>query len=57
MHLLYQLEYFYSEANALESAAAIKKALEEASKNFPEDMTYTIPYDSTVLLQHQLKRL
>jgi hypothetical protein len=39
--------FLQSEANALESAAAIKKALEEASKNFPEDMTYTIPYDST----------
>ena len=38
--------FYKVEANALESAATIKKALEEA-KNFPEDMTYTIPYDST----------
>ena len=39
--------YLQSGANSLETAKAIKKALEEASKNFPEDMTYTIPYDST----------
>ena len=39
--------FLQSGANSLETAKAIKKALEEASKNFPEDMTYTIPYDST----------
>lgn len=39
--------YLQSGANSLETADAIKKALEDASKNFPEDMTYSIPYDST----------
>ncbi len=39
--------FLQSGANSLKTAKAIKKALEEASKNFPEDMTYTIPYDST----------
>ncbi|NCB12115.1 MAG: multidrug efflux RND transporter permease subunit, partial [Erysipelotrichia bacterium] len=39
--------FLQSGANALSTAKAIKKALDEASKNFPEDMTYTIPYDST----------
>lgn len=39
--------FLQSGANALETADAIKKALEDASKLFPEDMTYSIPYDST----------
>ena len=39
--------FLQSGANSLETASAIKKALEDASKNFPEDITYSIPYDST----------
>ena len=39
--------FLQSGANSLETAAAIKRALVDASKNFPEDMTYSIPYDST----------
>ena len=39
--------FLQSGANSLETADAIKKALEEAAKGFPEDMAYTIPYDST----------
>ncbi|RBQ27994.1 efflux RND transporter permease subunit [Aliarcobacter vitoriensis] len=39
--------FLQSGANSLETAEAIKKALEDASKIFPEDMTYSIPYDST----------
>lgn len=39
--------FLQSGANALETANAIEKALKEAKKNFPKDMTYTIPYDST----------
>lgn len=39
--------FLQSGANALDTAKAIKKALEDASKNFPQDMTYSIPYDST----------
>lgn len=39
--------FLQSEANAIETAKAIRLALEESSKYFPDDMTYTIPYDST----------
>ncbi|WP_418179111.1 efflux RND transporter permease subunit [Aliarcobacter lanthieri] len=39
--------FLQSGANSLETANAIKKALEESSQFFPEDMTYSIPYDST----------
>lgn len=43
--------FLQSGANALNSANAIKKALEDASKNFPEDIVYTIPYDSTDFIE------
>lgn len=36
-----------SGANALETMNLVKQALKEASAFFPEDMTYTIAYDST----------
>ncbi|RXK12744.1 hydrophobe/amphiphile efflux-1 family RND transporter [Halarcobacter mediterraneus] len=39
--------FLQSGANSLETADAIKKALKDASENFPEDVTYSIPYDST----------
>ncbi|MDY3201356.1 MAG: multidrug efflux RND transporter permease subunit, partial [Arcobacter sp.] len=39
--------FLQSGANSLETADAIKKALEDASKSFPDDITYSIPYDST----------
>lgn len=39
--------FLQSGANALDAAHSIKRALDEASKSFPEDMTYSIPYDST----------
>ena len=39
--------FLQSGANALDAAHSIKRALDEASKSFPEDMSYSIPYDST----------
>lgn len=36
-----------SGANALDTMKAVKESLAEAQKFFPEDMTYTIAYDST----------
>jgi multidrug efflux pump len=42
--------FLQSGANSLETANAITQALEEASKNFPEDMTYSVPYDSTTFI-------
>jgi multidrug efflux pump len=47
--------FLQSGANSLETADAIKKALEDASKNFPEDMTYSIPYDSTDFISASIK--
>lgn len=39
--------FLQSGANALDTANAVKKALQDASKYFPDDVTYIIPYDST----------
>jgi multidrug efflux pump len=49
--------FLQSGANSLETANAISKALEEASQNFPEDMTYTIPYDSTDFISASIKEV
>ncbi|AXH11062.1 efflux RND transporter permease subunit [Halarcobacter bivalviorum] len=49
--------FLQSGANALETANAIKKSLEEAQKNFPEDMTYSIPYDSTDFISASIEEV
>jgi multidrug efflux pump len=49
--------FLQSGANALETSDAITKALEEASKNFPEDMTYSVPYDSTQFISASIKEV
>ncbi len=49
--------FLQSGANALETSDAISKALEEASKNFPEDMTYSVPYDSTKFISASIKEV
>ncbi|MEL5589511.1 multidrug efflux RND transporter permease subunit [Serratia ureilytica] len=37
-------------ANALETATAVKKRLEELSATFPEGMDYTVPYDTSIFV-------
>lgn len=49
--------FLQSGANSLETADAIKKALKEASENFPEDVTYSIPYDSTDFITASIKEV
>ncbi len=49
--------FLQSGANALETANAIKKSLEEAQQNFPEDMTYSIPYDSTDFISASIEEV
>lgn len=41
------LVFLQSGANALDTASAIKEKLNELQKNFPEGMTYAIPYDTS----------
>ncbi len=49
--------FLQSGANALETADAIKRSLEEAQKNFPQDMTYSIPYDSTDFISASIEEV
>ena len=46
-----------SDANSLESVAAIKKVLEEAEKNFPPDMKIEIVQDNTKYVKESLKEV
>ena len=46
-----------SDANSLESVAAIKKVLEEAEKNFPPDMKIEIVQDNTEYVKESLKEV
>ena len=42
--------YLQPGANALETANLVKQKLEELSKNFPDGITYDIPYDTTIFV-------
>jgi HAE1 family hydrophobic/amphiphilic exporter-1/multidrug efflux pump len=41
-------------ANALSTAAAIKARLEEVKKNFPQDMDYLVPFDTTLVVKKSI---
>lgn len=42
--------YLQPGANALETAELIKSKMQELAKNFPEGITYEIPYDTTLFV-------
>ena len=42
--------YLQPGANALETAEAVNNKMKELSKNFPEGVTYEIPYDTTLFV-------
>ncbi len=44
-------------ANALDTAKAVEKVLENAGKNFPEGLAYKIPYDSTDFVEISIKEV
>ena len=49
--------FLQSGSNALETANAVKKALVEARKNFPDGIEYKIPYDSTDFVAISIKEV
>ena len=49
--------FLQSGANALETAQAVKKALAESKKNFPAEIEYKIPYDSTDFVDISIKEV
>lgn len=46
--------YMLPGANAMEVAKSVKKAMEEISKNFPEGMSYEIPFDMTTYISESI---
>jgi len=49
--------FLQSGANALETAKAVEKVMENAKKNFPLDVSYKIPYDSTKFVEISIKEV
>ena len=49
--------YLQPGANALETAEAVKAKMEELSKNFPEGITYAIPYDTTLFVNVSIEEV
>ena len=46
--------YMLPGANAMEVADNVKKAMEEISANFPEGMSYEIPFDMTTYISESI---
>ena len=46
--------YMLPGANAMEVAKSVKEAMEEISKNFPEGMSYEIPFDMTTYISESI---
>lgn len=44
-------------ANALDVANSVKAKMESLSKSFPEGLTYSIPYDTTLYIQTSIKEV
>nr|MCH9640001.1 efflux RND transporter permease subunit [Betaproteobacteria bacterium] len=49
--------YQLPEANALEVAERIEAALKQLAERFPDDIEYTLPYDSTLFINNSLAEL
>ena len=49
--------YLQPGANAIETANAIKAKMKELSKNFPQGITYEIPYDTTIFVNASIKEV
>ena len=49
--------YLQSNANALETAEAVRNKLEELSKRFPDGIVYEIPYDTTLFVKESINEV
>ncbi len=49
--------YLQSGANALETAEQVRQKLEELKKNFPEGISYSVPYDTTLFVNTSIKEV
>lgn len=46
--------YMLPGANAIEVAESVRKAIDEISKNFPEGMSYEVPFDMTTYISESI---
>jgi HAE1 family hydrophobic/amphiphilic exporter-1 len=44
-------------ANALDTATAVDNAMKRLAKDFPEDLTYTIPFDTTIFVRDSVNEV
>jgi len=49
--------YQQPDANALETAANVREALADLEERFPEDLEYSIPYDTTKFIEVSIKEV
>ncbi len=49
--------YQYSDANSLEIANRCRETMERLSKNFPHDVAYDFPYDTTLSVKASIKEM
>ncbi len=49
--------YLQPGANALETAELVKSTMERLSKNFPQGITYEIPYDTTLFVEVSIEEV
>lgn len=49
--------YLQSGANALEVSEQVRETMERLSKNFPDGITYSIPYDTTVFVEESINEV
>jgi multidrug efflux pump len=49
--------FLQSGSNALETARAVKRSLEDAKKSFPDGIEYSVPYDSTQFVEISIKEV
>ena len=49
--------FLLPEANALNTAAAVNSAMKRLAKDFPEDLEYTIPFDTTAFVRDSVNEV
>ena len=49
--------FLQPDANALNTARQVQRAMEELSQHFPQDMVYTVPYSTTPFVTESMKEV
>ena len=49
--------FLLPEANALDTAAAVNSTMKQLAKDFPEDLEYSIPFDTTIFVRDSVNEV